>query len=735
MKPAPMSQIITSTTLPIFLLLLAIFLTISTTTLHADPCVDYEASPRLLGSAFSPEANFSGVAVDWPLLFVASYSGPIRVINAREPDNMVVHNISGVRGTGIWKQGNLGFTRRFIPGGGESDYRAVALNLSNPLAPAVLDSVDFNSYFFDIQFHGNLALVAADFDGLVVLDISDPDNILTVSTWNEERVYSIQIKNNLAYVGTYKGLFIFDLTNPEQLVLQGGIPGNRMIVHLDGDNMVTINGTVCDYFDISNPLHPVPTHSINGFYPDGKTCFQNGVLANARLSSRVDLYFPSETETHIKTGLVGQIGFLWGAMALTNDRIIRVTGEFVDVYDLNNGNLVQPISSLQEPLRLTDAQYKDGFALMATWEQGLKVLDLDDFSFLGSSSPQKEDFTMEGVRMMDDLALGYGLEAIWLYDATNPENLTEINYLTDFGWGIKDMEIQGTTAWLLTHDGTQVKAMDFSDPLDPQLLHSVDFGQLVHDISIDGNTIFAVGSESSLLVLPVPESGPGMLMEADLEANGYSIFVDNGLAAVTHSYWGHNSVSLLDITNPTEPELLSRIPLRGCRQSTLKGDLLYLQTTLGLHIYDIRDPANPAGVGTFWKANENHFVLPNGQALLWDGYNSSLALVPAPCGFTDPIQTVNLKAGSGLLKIGPNPFNPRTTIGFVLPRSGHCQLVLHDLHGRIVRSLFEGTRSGGPQQFLWNGFDDEGRAVPSGVYFARLVFDGGSEVRKMTLIR
>lgn len=84
----------------------------------------------------------------------------------------------------------------------------------------------------------------------------------------------------------------------------------------------------------------------------------------------------------------------------------------------------------------------------------------------------------------------------------------------------------------------------------------------------------------------------------------------------------------------------------------------------------------------------------------------------------------------------PNPFNPRTILSFANRAAGPTRLTLHDLAGRRVRTLVAGDWPAGEHQVVWDGTDDGGAALPSGVYLARLVEAGGAVVsRKLTLLR
>lgn len=71
------------------------------------------------------------------------------------------------------------------------------------------------------------------------------------------------------------------------------------------------------------------------------------------------------------------------------------------------------------------------------------------------------------------------------------------------------------------------------------------------------------------------------------------------------------------------------------------------------------------------------------------------------------------------LRAYPNPFNPRTTVGFTMPRDGRVTVTVHDLKGRAVRTLFEGTLPAGAQALTLDGYDDAGRPLASGVYLVR----------------
>lgn len=84
----------------------------------------------------------------------------------------------------------------------------------------------------------------------------------------------------------------------------------------------------------------------------------------------------------------------------------------------------------------------------------------------------------------------------------------------------------------------------------------------------------------------------------------------------------------------------------------------------------------------------------------------------------------------------PNPFNPSTIIHYDIPAGGDLvTLRIFDVRGARVRTLFDGRKASGRHRALWDGQDDSGNSVASGVYFYRLVGTGFSSARRMVLLR
>jgi len=84
----------------------------------------------------------------------------------------------------------------------------------------------------------------------------------------------------------------------------------------------------------------------------------------------------------------------------------------------------------------------------------------------------------------------------------------------------------------------------------------------------------------------------------------------------------------------------------------------------------------------------------------------------------------------------PNPFNPSTTIMYSLPKAGHLKLSIYNVRGQLVKTLIDGIRPAGEDQtIVWDGSDNQGSSVSSGVYFYEARVEGDVKIGKMTLLK
>ena len=144
-------------------------------------------------------------------------------------------------------------------------------------------------------------------------------------------------------------------------------------------------------------------------------------------------------------------------------------------------------------------------------------------------------------------------------------------------------------------------------------------------------------------------------------------------------------------------------------------DSIYTDSSLGadVHIYTRIDIADNTGTAVF---------LPN--------FVSGFIDITVPTGVEDDPGGTVLPAEFALDQNYPNPFNPSTMIGLSLPRSGMVRLDVFNILGQQTVTLINGPCDAGRYEI-----DFDGANLPSGIYFYRLQYEGGTLTRKMMLVK
>ena len=114
-------------------------------------------------------------------------------------------------------------------------------------------------------------------------------------------------------------------------------------------------------------------------------------------------------------------------------------------------------------------------------------------------------------------------------------------------------------------------------------------------------------------------------------------------------------------------------------------------------------------------------------------HGRSIFTVTAP-DVTTPVQDVPAPAVLALAA-APNPFNPMTTLRFSAARAGRAVVEIYDVRGGLVAVPWRGDVAAGEQAVRWDGRDHDGRALPSGIYVARVTVGGAVGTAKLALAR
>jgi len=88
-----------------------------------------------------------------------------------------------------------------------------------------------------------------------------------------------------------------------------------------------------------------------------------------------------------------------------------------------------------------------------------------------------------------------------------------------------------------------------------------------------------------------------------------------------------------------------------------------------------------------------------------------------------------------LMHAYPNPFNPATTIEYAISQASQVSLTIYDLGGNEIARLVQGPQEAGWHSVVWNGLDNQGQSIPTGVYLAHLQDPSHSRVIKISYLK
>lgn len=125
----------------------------------------------------------------------------------------------------------------------------------------------------------------------------------------------------------------------------------------------------------------------------------------------------------------------------------------------------------------------------------------------------------------------------------------------------------------------------------------------------------------------------------------------------------------------------------------------------------------PTGSGSNW-VHLDHVILANGGLV-------------TTIGDKNTVQPSNI----ALKQNYPNPFNPTTTITYDLQKNSNVMLKIYNLSGQEVKTLVDENQSAGTKQVIWNGKDNNGAQVASGIYLYKLHVGNVVQAKKMILLK
>lgn len=626
-------------------------------------------------------------------------------------------------------------------------------NFNNPNTPEHLSTFDELSNLRNIIVSGDYA-ISFHYNTLYITDISDPQNIQLISTYEHknENAIDIALEHSTAYILYETGVLdIVDLNNicKPELIGNRHISGFQMHCTLNDNNLFVVSddgGLWIFEPNFSMEKSLILTN------PTARDTFMTGMENEIRWQNqfveKLKIEYRKKNEENwnlIAENIDARKGsYVWYPPDSVNGKVVLkitdmedsgvsvVTEEFllkVPVY-----RLVTDYSRAKE--YVIGMQVENDFAYLTISEAqfGLEIVDVSDPSHPRFASFYQTPFGYVAYSYVhDNLAFITHESGIYIVDVSDPNNPKELGLYADENSYIRARDVKDTYLFASSPYG-DIHVIDISDPENPILAKSYTEFEKVYSVDIQGEYAFWGDSRGGLRVMDV--SDPMNISEITCVDTSFHVRrfdISNG---ILYAASGKN-MHLYDVRNMINPIKIGEYTaIDQIKDLSAAGNQIYLLENDHIRVLRKEETNTFVDLGSYYTPNyrppniakavqcyneDVYIAYHNHGFLIWDN----------PSVYTDVNEnSESVPSSYTLYQNYPNPFNPVTRIRFSLREAGFVNVSIYNILGERVATLVDEYRGTGDHEVLWNATEQ-----PSGIYFYELRCNDFRSVKKMLLLR
>jgi hypothetical protein len=759
--------------------------------------VSNPASPTPLGY-FDTPGNPRGVTVSGNAVYVADGSGGLQILNASNPSSATPvgsYDTPGsaydvvLSGTRAYVADNSSNTLQILdvsnpaspallgtfstaPGIavgvavsgtlaylGENDAGIQIVDVSNPASPNLLGSYNTPGFAYGIEVRGSVAYVADGTSGLQMFNVANPTFPTPIGSYDTPGfAIAVAVSGTVAYVADRSsGLQIINVSNPASPTLLGSYdtPDQCYAVAVSGTVAYVADGaTGLMIFNVSNPASPtlIATYDTPAYALDVAVAGSIAVVADEVAGITVlDVSNPASPRVIGSYDTPGASTGLWlsGALAYVADAApgLQILELFQNRFDRSR-NMGRTLALDDTPdaiqkVRLTTTQVNS-----VTWDVsangGVNWQNVSPaggwYTLAATGSDLRWRASLAPVGLLSTAANPEAsrAELEWLYTFPVVESIADIG--NDQGrqvrldWTRSSKDFVGAVPQILSYaiyrrvdpGAAPLAAPAWANPGGPDAL--VSGWDFVTSVPADADDEYAVvvptvadstvasGQHWSAFRVRALTATPGVFYDSYADS-GYSKdnLVPAAPAALAVAYQP-GSGNVLTWTNPTDEDFSHIKIYRANVAGFTPGPSNLVHTTNATTWTDAAPGA------AYYKVT----------AVDESGNESNAASASQTVGVEGAATPIAFALHAAV----PNPFALSTSFAYDVPASGGAvKLGVYDISGRMVRALVDGPQSAGRKTMTWDGRDDQGRALPVGLYMMRMQAAGFARMRKLVLTK
>ncbi len=366
---------------------------------------------------------------------------------------------------------------------------------------------------------------------------------------------------------------------------------------------------------------------------------------------------------------------------------------------------------------------------------------------------------------------------LWIIDISSPAHPDRIGSLR-FSTAM-DVHVRDTLAYVASYMTTGFRVINVSKPTSPSQIGSCDTPGQARGVFVSGDYAYVADTREGVRIIDVTNpSEPREVGHYATPGHAWRVWASDTFAYVADNQGG---LRILSIADPEHPYEIGFHLTSGQVLDVFVSDTLaYITDIIGLRIINISNPRNPTPIGSVSAPGQSFLavkVLGNLAYVAADGQDDcSMRVIdcsnptnPMEAGYYDvPGFSADVSAsgnygylisnslsfhvleycsagidenakepglGFRLAQNRPNPFSRVTTIRYQLSRSAHTLVRVCNTAGEVIRTLVSEPQKPGCHTVFWDGKDETGKAMSSGIYFCQLHTGNRATAKRMILAR
>jgi hypothetical protein len=611
------------------------------------------------------------------------------------------------------------------------------VDVSNPAAPVEIGALEKIGSAYDVVIEGTFAYIAGYNKGLVIADISDPANPILTGNLQAGTASAVALSGNYVYV-IFGSLFtvvdISDKTKPTEIA-KIELPTFAEEIVIQGNcAYVACNTAGLRIIDISNPASPVEVGACLQNKDVMSVTVENTTAYVAGFQTGLYRFDVSTPSSPVKLDSLINFRYIRGISVQNDLACVARCGFGMSSVRYTPGIAANLLTTVKTGSYWMGLDVQDNWAYLCGGDN-IRIIDCADVmnpnsvSYLDVGNYDSDKIAVDG-HYAYCAACGMGIEVI---DLSTPENPVICGKTDYFEWS-QDVAVRGTYAYVADYS-KGLRIVDITVPQAPVEVGKFDTRGMAYGVSVQEPYAFVADYDSGLCIVNVADvRNPVFVAQIattsftmDAAARGHDLFIADG-----------KNINVYDISDIANPRRLGGCSAYGfARQIELSGDYAFVADAYGgAAVFDITDPSAPARIGFYTAGSDVHDIAVRGNLIYALDNTTGLYIIrfDAPTKVGDRSAGV-LPAECALSPNYPNPFNSRTVVEYRIDRPGEVRIEVVNLLGETVALLSQGHSQAGVHKVVWQGSDDAGRQVPSGVYLVRLSAGGSSTTGKVLLLR